>query len=135
MEIPLRVSYDTDPDRVRKLAKKLGEQLVQDPFSEKQFLEPLKSQGIIAPEDSAMIIRVKFKTKPGDQSEIRKIVYARLQELFLREGIQFAQKEVRVCIAEGAEAGSPSTHQRAAATAAVQAVVDAETAAAKAASA
>lgn len=37
-----------------------------------------------------MIIRVKFKTKPGDQSEIRKVVYARIQELFLREGIDFA---------------------------------------------
>ena len=135
MKIPLRVTYDTDPDRVRKLVKKLGEQLVQDPEFGKQFLEPLKSQGIVALEDSAMIIRVKFKTKPGDQSEIRKIVYARIQELFLREGIQFAQKEVRVRIAEGAESGSPSTHQRAAATAAVHAVVDEETAAAKAASA
>jgi moderate conductance mechanosensitive channel len=130
MKIPLRVTYDTDAEHVRKLVRKLGEELVADPEFGKQFLEPLKSQGIVGMEDSAMIIRVKFMTKPGDQSEIRKVVYARIRELFLREGIQFAQKEVRVRIAEGPGADAPSAQQRAAATAAAEAVVDEDVAAA-----
>ena len=49
----------------------------------------------------------------------------------MREGIQFAQKEVRVRIAEGPDADQPSPQQRAAATAAVHAVADDEAAAAK----
>jgi small-conductance mechanosensitive channel len=133
MKIPLRVTYNTDADHVRKLVRKLGEQLLNDPEFGRQFLEPLKSQGIVAMEDSAMIIRVKFKTKPGDQSEIRKVVYSRIQELFRREGIEFAQKEVRVRI-DDMERDLPSPQRRAAATAAVHAIVDDEAAAAKAAS-
>ena len=49
-----------------------------------QFLEPLKSQGVYMMEDSAMIIRVKFMTKPGDQFVIRKMVYSRIREVIRR---------------------------------------------------
>jgi small-conductance mechanosensitive channel len=125
MKIPLRVTYDTDADRVRKLVKKLGEELAADPEFGKQFLEPLKSQGIVGMEDSAMIIRVKFKTKPGGQSEVGKVVYARIRDLFHREGIHFAQKEVRVRIADSLEdPSSLSSQQRAAIQAAAQVAVD-----------
>jgi small-conductance mechanosensitive channel len=125
-KIPLRVTYDTDADHVRKLVRKLGEELVGDPEIGKQFLEPLKSQGIVAMEDSAMIIRVKFKTRPGGQSEIRKVVYARIRDLFHREGIHFAQKEVRVRIADSfdVDSSSLSSQQRAAIQVAAQVAVD-----------
>ena len=51
-------------------------------------------------QDSAMIIRVKFMTKPGDQWVIRKTVYTQLRELFIQEGIKFAHKEVTVRLAD-----------------------------------
>ena len=51
-------------------------------------------------QDSAMIIRVKFMTKPGDQWVIRKTVYAQLRELFIQEGIKFAHREVTVRLAD-----------------------------------
>ncbi|MEM5529461.1 mechanosensitive ion channel family protein [Gammaproteobacteria bacterium AS21] len=100
MKLPLRVTYDTDIEKVRKLVKKLGQQLLDDPEIGPQFLQPLKSQGVIEMQDSAMIIRVKFMTKPGDQWVIRKTVYAKLRELFILEGIKFAHKEVTVRLAD-----------------------------------
>ena len=100
MKLPLRVTYDTDVEKVRKLVKKLGQQLLKDPEIGSQFLQPLKSQGVIEMLDSAMIIRVKFMTKPGDQWVIRKTVYAKLRELFLKEGIRFAHREVTVRLAD-----------------------------------
>jgi small-conductance mechanosensitive channel len=100
MKLPLRVTYDTDVERVRKLVKKLGQKLLEDPEIGSQFLQPLKSQGVIEMRDSAMIIRVKFMTKPGDQWVIRKTVYAKLRELFLQEGIRFAHREVTVRLAD-----------------------------------
>ena len=100
MKLPLRVTYDTDVEKVRKLVKKLGQQLLKDPEIGPQFLQPLKSQGVIEMQDSAMIIRVKFMTKPGDQWVIRKTVYAKLRELFLQEGIKFAHREVTVRLAD-----------------------------------
>ena len=100
MKLPLRVTYDTDVERLRKLIKRLGQDLLDDPELGPKFLQPLKSQGVIQMEDSAMIVRVKFMTRPGDQWTLRTKVFARIRELFEREGIKFAHREVTVRIAE-----------------------------------
>lgn len=125
MKLPLRVTYDTDVEKVRKLVKKLGQQLLEDPEVGKNFLQPLKSQGVVQMEDSAMIIRVKFMTLPGDQWTTRKVVYAAIRELFEREGIRFASREVTVRIAD--EAGHEITEkEKEAAAAAARRIVDDE---------
>ena len=100
MKLPLRVTYDTDVEKVRKLIKKLGQELLEHPEEGPKFLEPLKSQGVYKMEDSAMIIRVKYMTRPGDQFTTRKLVYAKIRELFEKEGIHFAHREVTVRVAE-----------------------------------
>ena len=101
MKLPLRVTYDTDVEKVRKLIKKLGVALLDDPVIGQNFIAPLKSQGVIEMQDSAMIIRVKFMTKPGDQWLVRKRVYEDIRALFEREGIKFAHREVTVRLADG----------------------------------
>ena len=45
MKLPLRLTYDTDVEKVRKLVKKLGQELLEDPVVGDKFLQPLKSQG------------------------------------------------------------------------------------------
>jgi small-conductance mechanosensitive channel len=92
------VTYDTDVERVRKLIKKLGIALLDDPVVGDKFIQPLKSQGVIQMDDSAMIIRVKFMTYPGEQWVLRKRIFAEIRELFEREGIKFAHREVTVRI-------------------------------------
>ena len=99
MKLPLRLTYDTDVEKVRKLIKVLGQQLLEDPEIGEKFLQPVKSQGVYQMEESAMIIRVKFMTRPGEQWIIRKRVYAEIRELFEREGIKFAHREVTVHVA------------------------------------
>ena len=125
MKLPLRVTYDTDVEKVRKLIKTLGQQLLDDPVIGDNFIQPLKSQGVIEMQDSAMIIRVKFMTKPGDQFLVRKRVYEEIRELFAREGIKFAHREVTVRLAEDQD-GEASPQQKKAAAGAVQAAIDAE---------
>ncbi|MFY2822743.1 mechanosensitive ion channel family protein [Ruegeria sp. MALMAid1280] len=124
MKLPLRVTYDTDVEKVRKLIKKLGQELLSDPVIGENFIQPLKSQGVIEMQDSAMIIRVKFMTKPGDQWLVRKKVYQDIRELFAREGIKFAHREVTVRLAEGKDPEDLSPKQREAVTGAVQAAID-----------
>ncbi|MEP1208722.1 MAG: mechanosensitive ion channel family protein [Rhizobiaceae bacterium] len=102
VKLPLRVTYDTDVDKLRKLVKKLGQELINHPQVGHTFLQPLKSQGVYKMEDSAMILRVKFMTKPGEQFVTRKVVYEAIQDLFAREGIHFAHKEVTVRLADAA---------------------------------
>ncbi len=99
MKLKLRLTYDTDVELVRKLIKKLGQQLQQDPEIGDKFLQPVKSQGVYAMEDSAMIIRVKFMTRPGEQFTVRKKVYSEIRSLFEQNGIEFAHKQVTVRVA------------------------------------
>ncbi len=125
MKLPLRVTYDTDVEKVRKLIKKLGQELLTDPVIGDNFIQPLKSQGVIEMQDSAMIIRVKFMTKPGDQWLVRKKVYEDIRALFAREGIHFAHREVTVRLADAA-ADDLTEEQKKAVTGAVQGVIDDE---------
>lgn len=125
MKLPLRVTYDTDVEHVRKLIKKLGVQLLDDPVIGENFIQPLKSQGVIEMQDSAMIIRVKFMTKPGDQWLVRKKVYEEIRALFEREGIKFAHKEVTVRLADG-KVDELSEEDKKAVTAAAQAQIEEE---------
>ncbi|UWS09779.1 mechanosensitive ion channel domain-containing protein [Phaeobacter inhibens] len=123
MKLPLRVTYDTDVEKVRKLIKKLGQELLDDPVIGDTFIQPLKSQGVIEMQDSAMIIRVKFMTKPGDQWLVRKKVFQEIRDLFAQEGIKFAHREVTVRLAED-QADQAPKEKRDLAVGAVQAAID-----------
>lgn len=129
MKLAFRVTYDTDVDKMRKIIKNFGKELLEDEYYGPMFLAPLKSQGILSMEDSAMIARVKFTTKPGKQFELRKVVYAGLRDLFEQNGIKFAHRQVtvRVAGAEGEEGTPrPAAAQAAAAGAAAAGMVDEE---------
>ncbi len=123
MKLPLHVTYDTDVEKVRKLIKKLGQRLLEDPVIGPDFIQPLKSQGVIEMQDSAMIIRVKFMTKPGDQWVIRKKVYEEIRILFEQEGIKFAHREVTVRLADG-KVDDLTEEQKKTVTAAAQASIE-----------
>lgn len=96
MKLEFRVAHDTDVDKVKKIFKRIGNELQTDPEFGKAFLEPLKSQGVYAMEEGALVLRAKFKTPPGRQFQIRKEVYRRVQKAFRENGIQYAYRRVAV---------------------------------------
>ena len=97
MKLDFRVRYDADVEKIRKIIKKkVYLPIMEDPELGPKLLEPIKSQGVREMGDSAMIMRVKYKTKPGDQFAIRKEVYHLMQEAFKQEGIEFAHRNVTV---------------------------------------
>jgi small-conductance mechanosensitive channel len=95
-KLDLRVPFDTDLDKVRRVVKKLGEDMAQDAEFGPYFLEPLKSRGVNHVDDSAQVLRVKFMTRPNDQSVVQREVYRRLQHVFYENGIEFATRRVVV---------------------------------------
>ena len=115
VKLMFRVPFDTDIDKVRKLFKQVGKQLLADPEIGPDFLEPLKSQGVYDIDDSAIILRAKFTAKPGKQFLIRRQVYIAVQQMFADNGIEFAPKQVIVRAAEG-EKPSAAELQNAAAS-------------------
>ena len=102
MKLPLRLTFDTDPQQVKKLVKRIGAELIEDEVFGDGLLEPPKSQGVIQMEDSAMILRVKFKAIPGKQFTIRRELLHRIRAAFEVEGIRFANREVTVRVNEDA---------------------------------
>ncbi len=107
MKLSFRVTYDTDVNKVKKIFKQIGAEMMQHEELGPFFIEPFKSQGVFAMEDSAMIVRAKFTAKPGRQFQIRKEVYARVQQAFQENGIQFAHRRVMVDLPPGVDANSP----------------------------
>ena len=91
-----RVHYDVDIDKIRKIVKKINQELEQNEEIAPVLLDKIKSQGVRQMDDSAMIVRVKFKTPPGKQFVVRREVYRLIQERFREEGIEFAHRNVTV---------------------------------------
>jgi small-conductance mechanosensitive channel len=96
MKFELRIAFETDIDMVRKLIKKIGIEMMEDPVFGPLLLAPLKSQGVNRMDDSALIIRCKFTAIPGQQYLIRREAFTRIQRVFEEKGIQFAPRRVLV---------------------------------------
>lgn len=98
MKLMFTVPFDTDPDKIKKIFKKIGAEMMEDPVFKDGFLEPFKSQGVFDFDDIGMVIRGKFMARPGTQFTIRKEIYNRVKAEFNAAGIEFARREVRVAI-------------------------------------
>jgi moderate conductance mechanosensitive channel len=129
MKLEFRVPFDTDLDKVRKIFKLIGQDLMKDAELGPDFLEPFKSQGVLQTDDSAFVVRGKFMAKPGRQFVIRRVVFQAVQKAFAAEGIKFADRRVTVHV-PGADHMEPD--QRAAAERAAGSAVMAVEAQAKA---
>jgi len=88
------VTYDSDLEKARKLIKRIGLELQQDPEFGPNIIEPLKMQGVDELGDYAMI-RAKMMTGPGEQFVIRRKAYAMIKKAFDENGIKFAFPTVR----------------------------------------
>ena len=96
VKFELRLPYETDINKVRKIIKNIGIELMDDEILGPDLLAPLKSQGVNRMDDSALIIRCKFMAVPGKQFLIRREAFTRIQEAFGRQGIKFAPRRVVV---------------------------------------
>jgi small-conductance mechanosensitive channel len=97
VKLEFRLTYDTDLVRVKKILRRVGEELQQDPELGPGLLQPLKSQGVMATEDSALVVRAKFMARPDDvQYVIRREAYNRILKAFAENGIRFAHRQVTV---------------------------------------
>ena len=145
-KLDFRVRYDTDVDKVRKIIKKINKAIMKDEEMGPVLLGKIKSQGVRELDDSAMIMRVKFKTIPGEQFVVRREVFRMMQEMFRENRIEFAHRNVTVYLPpedkdatlgeesqENAAAGQPGKKLMEAAAAAGAAAMQAEDDATKAA--
>ncbi len=95
-KLDVRLRFDADLEKVRKIVKKINKEIMQDEEHRAALLSDIKSTGVREIDDSAMILRVKFKTVPGKQFGLRREIFARLQKAFQASGIEFAHRNVTV---------------------------------------
>ncbi|MEM6974587.1 MAG: mechanosensitive ion channel domain-containing protein [Pseudomonadota bacterium] len=117
MKLRFTVPFDTDLMKVKKLFKKIGQEMMADPAFAEDFLQPFKSQGVLEVDDVGIVIRGKFMARPGRQWVLRKEIYQRVQRVFEQNGIEFARREVRVKI-DGKDVDDDTIRRQAAAAAA-----------------
>ena len=106
MKMEFRLTYDTDLKKVKQIVKKIGAEIAADPELSKDLIETLKSQGVSATEDSALLVRVKYMANPagGGAYTIRREAYARIIKAFAEAGIKFANRQVTVNAMPGVSA-------------------------------
>jgi len=112
MKLEFRLDYRTDVEKVRKLIKKVGQSMLEHPEYGKHFLLPLKSQGVIRVEESALIFRMKFTCVPGEQWVIRRDAFRLVKDSLKSNGIEFAHRSVHVLMQannDEKETPTPST--------------------------
>ncbi len=105
-KLDFRLTYDTDITKVKKIIKRIGQELAADAELGPQIIQPLKSQGVLAMEDSALLVKAKFTARPGEQFVIRREAYQRIKQAFDEAGIRFAHRQVTVFVPPGATASA-----------------------------
>ena len=96
----LEFPYDADIDKIRKIVKKVGIEMLEDEDFGPNFISQVKSQGVRDISNSVMTIRVKFTAQPGTHFVIRRQAYKRITEALAKAGINYAHRKVIVDVAQ-----------------------------------
>jgi small-conductance mechanosensitive channel len=114
VKLEFLVTYDTDVEQVRKLIKRIGQEMLEDPELGPNLIETLKSQGINQLADHGLLVRAKFTAKPGEQFVIRREALQRIKRAFDAAGIKFAYPTVTIHASSAAAAPDEAALQAAA---------------------
>ncbi|HZL86302.1 MAG TPA: mechanosensitive ion channel family protein, partial [Candidatus Krumholzibacteria bacterium] len=85
----IAVAYEEDTDRVAELMQQVGDSLAADPAYTLKVLAPFELLGVDAFHDTAVVIKARLKTRPGDQWEIGREYRRRLKKAFEANQVEF----------------------------------------------
>lgn len=86
--LDMGVAYKEDTDRVAEVMRQVGEDLQQDPGFSDKFVSPIEIIGVDNFADSAVVIRIRIKTKPLEQWNVGREYRRRLKQAFDARGIE-----------------------------------------------
>jgi small-conductance mechanosensitive channel len=92
----ITVGYDTDIDFARKLIKRIGLELAEDPEFKHWVIEPIKMQGVQEFGEYGIVLRVKVTTRPGGAFSMKGKFFLRLRQAFKEQGIELPFPTVHV---------------------------------------
>ena len=95
-KIIVKVTYDTDLVKMKRIIKDIGQRLLDDPELAPNIIQTLKMKGVEQFGDFALEIRLALTAKPNELSAIRRNALALIKQSFDENGIQFAFPTVQV---------------------------------------
>jgi len=103
--IPLPI--DADSEKIRKMIKKIGEEMKEDPVLGPLMLEPLKGK-LYRIDPGVKIFRCKFRSPPGKQFDVRAGALKRIESALKKMGVPFADSK-QIAILQGAPVAPADT--------------------------
>lgn len=91
----LPLPAEVDSEVVRKLIKKVGEQMMEDPEIGPMMVAPLKGR-LYRIDPGIKVFRCKFQTQPGNQTMVRAKAYKGIEQALKGAGLTFADNATRV---------------------------------------
>lgn len=85
--LDMGVAYKEDTDRVADVMRQVGEELREDPAFRDKFVPPIEIIDVDNFADSAVIIRIRIKTRPSEQWNLGREYRQRLKQAFDAQGI------------------------------------------------
>jgi small-conductance mechanosensitive channel len=101
----LRLARNTDIEKLRKAAKKIGQEMLEVPEIKAEILAPFKMQGVADIVDNALLVRFKFTTRPGNPAMIQREAVKRMFNTLPALGIEFAKEGAAVILQTATTAG------------------------------
>ncbi|AOF90109.1 mechanosensitive ion channel family protein [Sinorhizobium sp. RAC02] len=92
----ITVGFETDLDFARKLIKRIGLELAEDPEYKPWIIEPIKLQGVQEFGEYGIVLRIKATTRPGGAFGMKRKFYLRVREVFKQNGIELPVPTVHI---------------------------------------
>lgn len=105
--IDVGVAYREDLDEVMELMKKIGSELREVPDFAAKILEDIEMAGVDKWDESAVVIRCRFKVLPLEQWGIRREFLKRLKQAFDRHGIEIPFPHVTIYPGQAKDGSAP----------------------------
>jgi small conductance mechanosensitive channel len=103
--LDIGVAYKEDVDEVMKVLKEVGAEMEKDPTYSQFILEPLQILGLSEFADSAVVIKVMYKTLPLKQWDVGREFRRRVKKTFDEKGIEIPFPHVTLYMGEAENKG------------------------------
>lgn len=108
--IDVGVAYRENLDEVMEVMRQVGAGMREDGAFGGKILEPMEMAGVDRWDDSAVILRCRFKVHPLEQWGIRREYLRRLKAAFDRHGIEIPYPHLTVYAGQARDGSAPPLH-------------------------
>jgi small-conductance mechanosensitive channel len=104
------IAYRENIDEAQALMRQAFEELRQDPELGPTIIAPLEWHGLTSFGDSAVVVRARIKTQPGQQWAVGRAYNAIIKRLFDEHGIEMPFPHLTLYLGQNKDGSAPPVH-------------------------